>query len=895
VPSVPILAITDGTTRVILTNDVGLYLRDWRPGRPLDKKVRREPAFGGGAQVVMNEYGNVIDTLEFGVRGHCQNYIITDLQNADRLLQKAVDYWASTWTAEPVWLEAKGPDETNTRYATIRDYAVDGMANPYSQPFFAAFGPGGMNELTLAIEHDIWQADVPGTATCVKLSHSKLVTSPLSRNDAPTESGDDAYTDDGGGGSIDTGGNNLLMGADAAGDNLAMGIRFRTIANIPQGATILNAYILFYSNAASAGDTCNIRIYGDKDLTPAVFSTYADFWARTRTTAYVDWLAVPHWANATSYATPNIANIIQELVSDPAWVANGDITLFLQDHPTSPSTASASRQASSWDAFTDEPVLYIIYASGDIIAGIHSGNATCLDVPHIVNHHNWEIFTNADGLTHAFTYDTSLATFGANIMTAALPQNLLPAAIGTGDMLYVGAVDTATGALDDRNVFDNVIFNVGTVATYAAGDSSAWEYWNGAAWAALTVYDDTSANATMTQAFGLGGIRGIHFGPPSNWAATIVNTVPAYWVRCVITETTAVTTPTQQAEDIFTCRWSCVDIDGRLDALGGDIPALARWRIHPRSDRKAGDWINGTYSVIYMGLRSFSRELNKNDRFSAYWPAASDQRPKASTQTYYSPAGTTTAEALDYRSPYGGLAAYWATGAAASAMANIILIRQGYAAGDACMDGSYHMFVRYRLAAGAVGDVVLGMHSGTATAATQKRVIAQPTNAIEVADFGRVQLGAGLGRSPEESDGINIYLQAEQTVAAARNLYVYDVILIPADEWYAKLIVDGETGELIDVDEQLDSDSVLTPKNKRLCVVRDIDLSGSEYLIYWDWTRQGAGPNILQANEWQRVWFFSRVHANTPLATGNLLGTFHLSASVRCEATARYLSMRGSR
>lgn len=891
-PPTPILAITDGTTRISLHNNTGLYLRNWTPGRPADKKTRREPVYGGGGQVVINDQGNVIDTFEVGIRGYCQDHIITALQDVDRLLQKAINYWATSWAWEPVWLEAKGPDETNTRYAVIRDYAIDGMSNPYAQPFFTALGAGTMSALTMAIEHSPWQADEPGTATCTPLSHRKLVTAPAEAIDMPTAQTDDASTDSGGGGTIDTAGTELVMGADAAGDTRNAGIRFRSVA-IPNGATILNAYIQFQCSTASAGATCNLRIYGELNATPAAFSTYANFTGRTRTTAYTDWSAVPAWVLATNYRTPNIAGAVQEIVNLVGWASGNDMVIFVQNNVSS---ASAFRTAASFDHATrPEPILHITYGSGTITAGIEAASATCLDSPHVTNHHNWEVYTNAEGITHAYTYDSSAATYSANLLTGALPHNLLPNPVGNNDCLYVGAVDTAILPTDDQNTFHNVVFNIATAATYGAGDSSSWQYWNGAAWTALTFYDETcSTKSSNATAFTATGVHSVHWELPSNWAPTLVNGINAYWVRCLITVAAGVTLATQQTQDIYTCRWACVDI--AETAIGGDIPALARWMVHPRSDYKTTSPGNAMYSSIYMGLRSISgRDNDYEDNFSAYLCAASDQRATGITCLYYSPAGTTMAETADYRSPYAGLAAIWTTGAATSAMANILRIRQDFRTIRTRMDGTYHMFVRYRLASGSAGDILIGMHTGNAGAATAKQVIAQPTNVMEVADFGRVQLGPGIGRQGEETNALDIYIQAASTVAAARTLAIYDVIILPVDEWFAALTIDTQTGEVLDVNEFLDADSALTPKNRRLCIVRSYTASGTIYTIYWPWIRQSAGPNILQANTWQRMWFFSRQHTNAPTLTGRLLGTPHLCASLRCEATARYLSMRGSR
>ena len=77
-------------------------------------------------------------------------------------------------------------------------------------------------------------------------------------------------------------------------------------------------------------------------------------------------------------------------------------------------------------------------------------------------------------------------------------------------------------------------FNVSaTVATYGA-DSVAWEYWDGAAWSALTIlYDETDTTAQN-------GLRPfqqdgeIIFSAPTDWASTTVDSQAAYWIRARI-------------------------------------------------------------------------------------------------------------------------------------------------------------------------------------------------------------------------------------------------------------------------------------------------------------------------------------------------------------------------
>ena len=891
----PILAITDGVTRISLHSDNGLYLRNWQPGRAADKKVRREPVFAGG-QVVINDYGNVIDTLEVGLRGHCQDNIIAMLQDLDRLLQKAVNYWASTWTWEPVWLEARGPEETETRYAVIRDYAIDGMTNPYAQPFFTSFGMGAMNQLTMAIEHDIWQADEPGTATCVKMYHTESTASPVEEPAIVSAGDEDAYTDSGAGGSIDVVGNNLLMGADAAGDTLNTGLIFHDV-DIPNGSIILAAYVMLYANANTAGATCNLRIYGDTTPTPAGFTTYADFVGRPRTTAYVDWSAVPAWTNTNFYYTPNIRTVIQEIVSGGGWSdSNEDLGIFIQNNSSS---ASAYRQAGSLENGGPVPYLLVIYKSGTLVQGIIAADATCSDYNYVTNYHAGLYNTLAEGITHAYAYDASLGTYSANIMTAALPVALYPAVPANNDCLYIGAVDTAIGALDDKNVFTNVVFDIGTAATYAAGTSSTWQYWNGAAWAGLTFHDETSTGTANTSAFSVTGVHSLHFNLPSNWAATVINGVPAYWIRCLLTSGGgAIGVPTQANRDIYACRWGCVDIDD--EQVLGDIPALAKLMVHTRSDDSFVDRLPAEHCQVIMGLRTEERgtwALDRGSIFQAYLPCASDMRCRGQSHNYYSVGGSfATAEAADYRSPYGGLSCQY-TSVTTHTMQRIYMATLDYpTAGDFL--GTYHMFVRYCQTTGSDGDLRMGYRVGASASTTiAKSVILRQSSNIEVADFGRVTIGSEVfGRDAEESIFLYIHLFMECTVAAVVNCYIYDIVLIPADEWYAKITVDGETGDVVDDDLYLDVDSATTPKNRRKAVVRDIEAIDGYYKIRYPWTWQGAGPAILQPNRTQRVWFLS-FQATTlgPPPTGDLVAPFPLSASVRAEATARYLSMRGAR
>jgi len=67
------------------------------------------------------------------------------------------------------------------------------------------------------------------------------------------------------------------------------------------------------------------------------------------------------------------------------------------------------------------------------------------------------------------------------------------------------------------------------------GDNIAnldWEYWNGAAWAALTINNDNTANGG--QPMSVAGVNSAHWKQPANWDTTAVGGVTGYWVRALM-------------------------------------------------------------------------------------------------------------------------------------------------------------------------------------------------------------------------------------------------------------------------------------------------------------------------------------------------------------------------
>ena len=134
---------------------------------------------------------------------------------------------------------------------------------------------------------------------------------------------------------------------------------------------------------------------------------------------------------------------------------------------------------------------------------------------------------------HDDTSYQSLATSATNGAYTANYQ-IFPDADAENDAVYFGHTVP----------FCQMWMDMDTAATHV-GDGITWEYWNGAAWSALTiVYDYTDSTAQD-------GLRpfqrdgAINWIPPANWAAVSVNSQSAYWVRArcnAATDTNAATT-----------------------------------------------------------------------------------------------------------------------------------------------------------------------------------------------------------------------------------------------------------------------------------------------------------------------------------------------------------------
>jgi len=143
---------------------------------------------------------------------------------------------------------------------------------------------------------------------------------------------------------------------DIVGEEQKVGVRFQDI-QVPQGATITSAYLVFTSNETDS-QTTTVTIYGEASDNAAPFDDWTpyDLSNRTMTNASVDW-NIPAWDQmGAQHQSPDIKAIVQEIVNRPGWSAGSSMVFSLG--------GSGRRVATSYDGDpAAAPVLHITYTT----------------------------------------------------------------------------------------------------------------------------------------------------------------------------------------------------------------------------------------------------------------------------------------------------------------------------------------------------------------------------------------------------------------------------------------------------------------------------------------------------------------------------------------------------
>lgn len=146
---------------------------------------------------------------------------------------------------------------------------------------------------------------------------------------------------------------NLELGESASGAQ-TVGLRFRHV-DVPQGATIVNAYIQFYAAKTQSG-LAAFTFRGEATDDAASFSPgNGNLSGRPKTAATVAWNNVPAWDMVgQAQWSPDLASVVQEIIGRGGWQAGNNLALFV--------TGQGTRTARSYDGDSNAaPCLIIEY------------------------------------------------------------------------------------------------------------------------------------------------------------------------------------------------------------------------------------------------------------------------------------------------------------------------------------------------------------------------------------------------------------------------------------------------------------------------------------------------------------------------------------------------------
>lgn len=134
---------------------------------------------------------------------------------------------------------------------------------------------------------------------------------------------------------------------------LSAGLRFRNIY-IPQGAKIDSAFLILFSHEGkSADDVARITIAGEAADNAQTFTEDALITARPRTTATLLWEVAEEWELWESYRTPDLKNIVQEIVNRGGWASGNALALFLLGENQGVSDVENAREFESFENIAD--------------------------------------------------------------------------------------------------------------------------------------------------------------------------------------------------------------------------------------------------------------------------------------------------------------------------------------------------------------------------------------------------------------------------------------------------------------------------------------------------------------------------------------------------------------
>lgn len=466
-------------------------------------------------------------------------------------------------------------------------------------------------------------------------------------------------------------------------------------------------------------------------------------------------------------------------------------------------------------------------------------------------------FRDTFALTHIYNEDNSLGTFSANLIaSSSFNYYTVAATPALNDAVYFGST---------QGPFRQVVINIGVAGVFNA--AMTWEIWTGAAWVSTVNYISTDTLALQSGSAPV-GTHLIVVESPVGWATTTINGVSAYWIRVRITSFTSWTTsPTQTGQVVYNPRDAYISvantqIDGDVDAIG----LLKYFHQVNRSDGLA--FI--AFGIKSHGLTSFISRFNFGAGNPAAWTITN---------------GSDTTTVADTQSPGGSRASCTFTGTTAAAER----VRVSTVTNQNIIDlqGRYHAYLRCQQIGGTVGAVSVYLRQTYALITDGPAVSPKAVGGgIEILDLGAIEiLGSRILGAETGNLDLRLSIIASAT-STTPDLYIYDLCLIPTDEYaLAGNITDGT----VIADERttgLDFDGGLFRDGE---IVYKGGTDGSEATsVIANWEHRGQAMRLPPDRAFQIHFIMASVNTNIYYARE------YLGGSLKLYVHERWAFMRGA-
>ena len=447
-------------------------------------------------------------------------------------------------------------------------------------------------------------------------------------------------------------------------------------------------------------------------------------------------------------------------------------------------------------------------------------------------------------LSHVYAYDNSETAFSANLVASSSYNHfeVSGSTPAVNDIMYFGS---------NTKAFHTLVLNLS--ASYTADGFVDAQYYNGS-WVDINAAFGGSfpyqvGGASRVYVDGYGNPRSVTIGAKDDFATVAINSVTAYWIRLQLRDTPT-GTATQATVPAYTLKHNYIEIPATT--IDGDSPPKMMIALRGAGTTSASNPSMMKLSRIYMGAKS--RGLTN---FQSCWgfnnQANGDFTVGAGTD------GTITDDA---EAP-GGQSLRISFATTETKALRVAL-------DDSQIEdyiGKYRCFLRAQQIGGSAGDCTVSIRFVVEYAASvqeasvyetaTKAFVSTDSNA-ELIDFGIVNIpstGINTGDTLDNADNtLKIGVYATRSTGAGV-LRLYDVVLLPIDEWSCVLndpIQDTSvTATCFMTNRTLQFDSGVLAKRTSITITPIDDGTIPSHFPLADWELRGVYPDLLPDRQYR--------------------------------------------